>query len=134
MFGIGGSLSSGDHQLIRLATMGLILSGVGLAGYGFYGNQQATEAQTFVQEHAKVFIGIGIAAIVLGAILNFWMSRRMMRRMTAGMAGMGGIGGMPMMPGMGMPPKEVVKVRCKSCGSLQDEGAEFCSKCGKPMV
>ena len=29
------------------------------------------------------------------------------------------------------PEKEVVKVKCQECGHLEDEDAEFCSKCGK---
>ena len=29
------------------------------------------------------------------------------------------------------PKKEVVKVKCRECGHLEEEDAEFCSKCGK---
>jgi hypothetical protein len=30
-------------------------------------------------------------------------------------------------------PREVVKLRCRACGALDDETAKFCSACGKPM-
>jgi ribosomal protein L40E len=29
--------------------------------------------------------------------------------------------------------KEVVKVRCRGCGELNDEDATFCKKCGERM-
>lgn len=29
--------------------------------------------------------------------------------------------------------KDVVKVKCRSCGSLEREDATYCSKCGKPL-
>lgn len=29
--------------------------------------------------------------------------------------------------------KQVIKVRCQSCGSLNDEDAKFCKSCGKPI-
>lgn len=122
--------------------MGMILGGVGLAGFGYYGSTlppQAATVQAFVQENSTILIGVGIAAIVLGAVVNLWAKQRMMKQMTAGMRGMG-TGGMPdlsaMMAGMGAmggTQREIVKVRCRSCTSLELEDAAFCSKCGKPM-
>jgi hypothetical protein len=35
--------------------------------------------------------------------------------------------------GMGLGGKEVVKIKCRNCGYLETEDAEFCSKCGQPM-
>lgn len=29
--------------------------------------------------------------------------------------------------------REVVKIRCRACGELDDEDAKFCSACGKAM-
>jgi hypothetical protein len=29
--------------------------------------------------------------------------------------------------------KEVIKIRCRSCGSLNDEDAKFCKNCGKEI-
>lgn len=29
--------------------------------------------------------------------------------------------------------KEIIKIRCKSCGSLNDEDAKFCKGCGKEL-
>ena len=29
--------------------------------------------------------------------------------------------------------KEVVKIKCRNCGSLESEDAAFCRKCGKPL-
>ena len=29
--------------------------------------------------------------------------------------------------------KEVIKIRCRSCGSLNDEDAKFCKSCGKDL-
>ncbi len=136
-------MSQGGRQLIRYVTMGMIFGGVGLAGFGYYESTLPPEAATvraFVQENSKILIGVGIAAIVLGAVVNFWAKQRMMKQMTAGMPGMGK-GGMPdfsaMMGGMGAmggTQREIVKVRCKSCNSLELEEAAFCSKCGKPMA
>lgn len=34
---------------------------------------------------------------------------------------------------LGAPQQPVVKLRCRSCGALDDETAKFCSACGKPM-
>lgn len=31
------------------------------------------------------------------------------------------------------PPKEVVKVKCRNCGSLEMEDASYCRKCGQPL-
>lgn len=30
-------------------------------------------------------------------------------------------------------PKETIKVRCRSCGKLNEETAKFCNDCGKPI-
>lgn len=30
-------------------------------------------------------------------------------------------------------PKDVVKLKCRNCGSLEPEDAAFCRKCGQPM-
>jgi hypothetical protein len=30
-------------------------------------------------------------------------------------------------------PKEIIKIRCRNCGYLETEDAEFCSKCGQRM-
>ena len=35
--------------------------------------------------------------------------------------------------GMGIGKKEVVKVKCRNCGYLESEDAEFCSKCGQTL-
>lgn len=31
------------------------------------------------------------------------------------------------------PTKEVIKIRCKECGTLNDEDAKFCKSCGKEI-
>jgi hypothetical protein len=31
------------------------------------------------------------------------------------------------------PTKEVVRIKCRNCGSLEAEDAAFCRKCGKPL-
>jgi len=31
------------------------------------------------------------------------------------------------------PAKEVVRIKCRNCGSLEAEDAAFCRKCGKPL-
>ena len=37
-------------------------------------------------------------------------------------------------PGTGpMPPKEIVKVKCRNCGNLEAEDATYCRKCGEPL-
>ncbi|MFA5944345.1 MAG: hypothetical protein WC876_07765 [Candidatus Thermoplasmatota archaeon] len=153
---LGSMVTSMSQRMIRLATTALMVSGAGLAGYSYYLDQykaadpRANAAITFFQEHATWFIALGVAGLVLGFVLNMVMMRRMTKRMMGGM-GMPGMGGMPsgMMQGMGgLDPqtmqamqglsgsaaREVVKVRCKACSSLELEAAAFCSKCGKPMA
>lgn len=140
--GIGGAMSQGGRQIIRLVTTGAILSGVGMAGFGYYGSTmtlpaEASAAQAFIVENSKSLIILGVVVIALGAVVSFWARQRMMKQMTAGMPGMGA-GGMPdmsaMVAGMGGMQREVVKVRCRSCKSLELEDAAFCSKCGKAMT
>lgn len=29
--------------------------------------------------------------------------------------------------------KEIIKIRCRNCGTLNDEDASFCKSCGKPL-
>lgn len=161
---LSGAISSGGRSLIRLVTTIGILGGVGVGGAGLYGqqlqtdNEQVQGAQAFIKDHAALLIGVGMALIVLGAILQFFMMRRMRKQMMGGMgmpgamggrmgAGMGGMpggagaggmggaaGGMPdMSQFMAMQGAAAVKVRCPNCKSLEAEGAAFCSKCGKPM-
>jgi predicted RNA-binding Zn-ribbon protein involved in translation (DUF1610 family) len=37
-------------------------------------------------------------------------------------------------PGTGsVPPKEVVKVKCRNCGNLEMEDATYCRKCGERL-
>jgi membrane protease subunit (stomatin/prohibitin family) len=31
------------------------------------------------------------------------------------------------------PAKEVVRIKCRNCGSLEAEDAAFCRKCGKAL-
>jgi uncharacterized OB-fold protein len=31
------------------------------------------------------------------------------------------------------PPQEVVRVKCRNCGSLEAEDAVYCRKCGQPL-
>src|SRR5207247_899563 len=33
----------------------------------------------------------------------------------------------------GSAPKEVVKIKCRNCGSLEAEDAAYCRKCGQPL-
>ncbi|MEA3136893.1 MAG: hypothetical protein QOC71_1174, partial [Thermoplasmata archaeon] len=130
------------------------------AGYSIYLDQyappgsQAGDFVTFFKANAKFFLILGVVGVVVGGLLNFMMAQRMKKKMMGGM-GMGGMGGMQGNPGMGglggmggMPPgmnmqqmmsqaqqvKDVVKVRCRSCQSLELESAAFCSKCGKPLA
>jgi ABC-type multidrug transport system fused ATPase/permease subunit len=35
--------------------------------------------------------------------------------------------------GMGLGRKETIKIKCRNCGYLETEDAEFCSKCGQIM-
>jgi hypothetical protein len=146
---LGSMVSSLSQRMVRLGTTALMLSGAGLAGYSYYlkdqAPPQASGAMAWVKDHAAWFIAIGVAGLVLGAVLNMMMARRMQKRMMGSMPGMGSMAGMPGMPGngsmgagagmpAGWPGGEVVKVRCRSCSSLELEGAAYCSKCGKPMA
>jgi ribosomal protein L40E len=89
-------------------------------------------------------IGIG-AAMIRSAFMTSMIG-------SMGMPAMGGGGGMsPEMldaymqqavsatPRTGGPAgapesaKEVVKIKCRTCGSLESEDAAFCRKCGNPL-
>jgi uncharacterized OB-fold protein len=35
--------------------------------------------------------------------------------------------------GMSLGGKETIKIKCRNCGYLETEDAEFCSKCGQTM-
>src|ERR1041385_8471728 len=108
MLGAGNMVSQGGRSLIRLATTGMMLSGLGVAGAGVYGNQindpRVNTAQAFIQDHAQQFIILGVALLVLGGILNFVLARRMQKRMMSsmGLGGAAGVGAMGAMGG-GMP-------------------------------
>jgi hypothetical protein len=155
---LGSMLTSMSQRLIRLATTTLMVSGAGLAGYSYYIDQQAAATGTtgylaFFREHATWFIALGVAGLVLGFIINLVTMRRMTKRMMGSMGmgggagngmpdmgrlmamqGMSGPGGMAGMGGLPVaaaaPVTEIVKIRCKSCASLEAEAAAFCSKCG----
>lgn len=163
---LGSLVTAMSQRMVRLGTTALMLSGAGLAGYSYYLDQyaaaspQAGAAMVWVRAHPTLFIGIGVAGIVVGGVLNMLSARRMTKQMMGGMpGGMGGMGGMMGMQGMGgmggtggmggmeqmqamqalqgisgSQAREVVKVRCKSCSALELEAAAFCSKCGKPMA
>jgi hypothetical protein len=149
---LGSLVSSMSQRLVRMSTMALMVSGAGVAGYSIYLDQYAPEGSqagsfvAFFKDNARFFLILGAVGVVVGALLNFVMMRRMQKRMMGGM-GMAGPGGMPdmgrlmAMQGMAAPavaappvPVELVKVRCRSCSALEAEGASFCSKCGKPMA
>jgi len=36
-------------------------------------------------------------------------------------------------PGTEAPAKEVVRIKCRNCGSLEADDAAFCRKCGQPL-
>lgn len=151
----GSGLSSGGRSLIRMVTTATLVGGAGLAGAGLYGQSlppEAESAKAFLRDNATWLIAVGVAVIVLGAVLSFVARARMMKQMQSQMGGMmGGMGGMGMgglgaMPGrgpmpdlaamqamMGQAAQPIVKVKCRACSTLQAEGAAFCSSCGKPM-
>jgi len=33
----------------------------------------------------------------------------------------------------GKEQKEIIKIRCRNCGALNDEDAKFCKSCGREM-
>lgn len=125
--GAGGALSRGGRKLLQFAIMG----GAGVTALGAYGyTNPDIPGLAWAQANRALLIAAGVGAIALGGMLSWYGSQRMMRGMTSGMPGMGG-----MMPGaapMGMPMAPAVKVRCRSCGALEDEAAKFCSQCGAP--
>lgn len=129
--GAGGALSSGGRKLIQYAIMG----GVGVTALGAYGySNPEIPGLAWAQQNRALLIAAGVGAIALGSMLTWYSSQRMMRRMTGSMSGMGGMmpGGAPL--GMPMPMAPTVKVRCRSCGALEDEAAKFCSQCGAPTA
>ena len=90
---------------------------------------------------------LGIGAIVLGVGVYFYMASKMDKiakfysratapaakytteQVTDGLASGLKKHGM----GIGIGGKEVVKIKCRNCGYLETEDAEFCSKCGQTM-
>jgi len=93
--------------------------------------------------------GFGISLIGAGA--GLFRMALMTSVMGMGAGGMGGLGGVPMSPDLMQaqvaqmetlaaraqvatsPPKADVRVKCRNCGNLEAEDAEFCRKCGKPL-
>jgi hypothetical protein len=76
----------------------------------------------FFDTHDPVLLWIGIAAaFVVGALLRPYRWYRY------------GWYGQPWWMTPQPPPQQVVKVKCASCGALNDEHARYCSACGKPV-
>lgn len=93
--------------------------------------------------------GFGLSLIGAGA--GMFRMAFMSSAMGMGSAGMGGLGGVSMSPDIlqaqmaqmetlaaraqvaTSPPKADVRVKCRNCGNLEAEDAEFCRKCGKPL-
>jgi hypothetical protein len=160
---LGSLLASVSQRMVRLGTMVLMLSGAGLAGYSYYLDQSAASSPAastslaWVKANPTLFIVIGVAGVVVGGLVNAVTARRQASRMMASMPGLAGNMGMAgqsgaMPPGgatqtrtsgtlpaspsapPGWPQIEVVKVRCRSCSSLEAEQAAFCSRCGAALA
>ncbi|MBN2154840.1 MAG: hypothetical protein JW776_02195 [Candidatus Lokiarchaeota archaeon] len=86
-------------------------------------------------------IGFGIAAVGLqflfasktGKITKFFATETAPAMKTTSEAVTDGFASGLKKHGMGIGEKEVIKVKCRNCGYLETEDAEFCSKCGQPM-
>jgi hypothetical protein len=152
------SVSDEEYQTMKenarkrgrtLITIGLLIVVVGIAvliwGFTDIGNIDITEGFGFI---AKIAIGgfltvPGIA--IFGFGMYFYMASKMdkiakfyshatgpaMKYTTENVTD-GFASGLEK-HGMSLGGKEVVKVKCRNCGYLETEDAEFCSKCGQIM-
>lgn len=92
-----------------------------------------------------VVYAIGIGLIGTGGGLVRMAFHTSLASYASGGSGMGAMGMSPQamqglmassqaaMERMAAPSRPTVKVKCPSCGSLEEEDAKFCHKCGKPM-
>ncbi len=92
-----------------------------------------------------VVYAVGLGLIGTGAGLVRMTFHTSVAGYAAGGTGAGGMGMSPeamqnlmassqaAMNRMAASTPPVVKVKCPSCGSLEDEDAKFCHKCGRPM-
>lgn len=69
----------------------------------------------------------GTVGGMMGAGLGFGYGMGMYNQVNQNGMNQGG------QPGQAAQPKEVVKVRCPSCGALNNENAKFCSECGAKL-
>ncbi len=114
--------------------LGSALGASGPAGEGF--------AQYGSLSYLVYAVGFGLIASG-GAMLRM-MFRSSMTSFASGGAAVGGMGMSPeamqtaltaSMARIATPtaPTPQVKVKCRNCGSLEEEDATYCRKCGKPI-
>jgi energy-coupling factor transporter transmembrane protein EcfT len=76
----------------------------------------------FFQTRDPMLLIFGVVAVaVLNAVFAPWRW------------GYAGWYGSPGWGWWGGPAQQIVKVKCASCGALNDEHARYCSACGRPM-
>jgi ribosomal protein L40E len=91
-----------------------------------------------------VVYAVGFGLIASGGAMLRMMFRSSMVNLASGGPAMGGLGMSPEAMqnaltasmariGTAAAPTPQVKVKCRNCGSLEEEDAAYCRKCGKPI-
>lgn len=103
----GGFTPYGSLSYVVYAVgVGLIGTGVGMVRMTF---------RSSLAGYAAGATGAGVAGMSPEAMQNLIASSQAAANRTA------------------TPSQPVVKVKCPDCGSLEEEDAKFCHKCGRPM-
>jgi len=137
-----GMLAIGAILLI----VGIILLIYGFMNFGGLFGQSTDTQQAILQKSNTGFNSIMIMAaggfmLVIGIGLIYWSQFRRVASYVATEASpalttaSNAIGkGLKESDAMGnKSEKEVIKIKCRHCGYLESEDAEFCSKCGKKV-
>jgi len=118
--------------LIIIVT-GIILVVSGITSQGLFGLTVAGGFSIVIGFAIAGFGGQFLFASKAGKITQYFAKESSPAMKTTSEAVADGIASGLKKHGMGIGQKEVIKVKCRNCGYLETEDAEFCSKCGKSL-
>lgn len=142
-----------DKKKISPERKGLYYAGMVLTGIGFilfmsvffsgFSNDPFVQEGNFIQNGVFGFILIGLGTFLMnlgakgaagaGLILDPEKAREDLTPYTKAVGGMLKDALEEADLPKGSNQKEIIKVRCKNCGELNDEDARYCKNCGKEL-
>ncbi len=137
-FVVAGVLVLIDQAFVASQLQPLVGPAVGAAG-------AATDGFTPYGSLSYVVYAIGLGLIGTGVGIARMTFHSSLASYASGGSGMGAMGFSPesmqglmassqaAMQRMAAPGPPAIKVKCKNCGSLEEEDAKFCHKCGQAM-